>query len=67
MKKLMNATFLNPLSKEEQKMITGGGDCQAQYWQTCCSSGDDCMDPMSEDNGQYYSVCQGGVCVDIWY
>jgi hypothetical protein len=70
MKKLIETTRLEKLTKEEQKRITGGGpydDPCNQYWQTCCSTNDDCMDPMSEDNGISYSVCEGNYCVEYFW
>ena len=70
MERLLHSLYGEKLSQAEQKSILGGGpydDPCNQYWQTCCSTSDDCMDPMSEDNGQTYSVCEGNVCVEYSY
>lgn len=54
MKEVIPFIYAEKLTKQEQKGIVGGGpydDPCNQYWQTCCSTNDDCMDPYSEDNG----------------
>lgn len=67
MKKIIQHLSTQELTKQEQKYIFGGNtDCNPS-WERCCGNDDHCMDPYSEDNGQYYSVCQGGYCVDIYY
>ncbi len=55
------------LSRGQQKSIYGGGPYDEpcnQYWHTCCTSNDECMDPTTEapDDGSY-SVCEGNYCV----
>lgn len=57
------------LNKTEQQSIRGGSgesNCN-QYWESCCSCNDDCMDPTTEDNGYSYFVCSSGTCEEIPY